>query len=200
MALDALPALLLVAPIFVITLIPDHTRPLPRPLAWLALVLALAALPYAIVKYLDAAILADTLGGGIGLGARVLVFGTFVTVVGVAVGLTRSWMGLPSGGSPARRAAMVPTPGGSAPAGTRPAAGPTPTATSRPAAAAPGPAPVPRPTGPLAEAFGDSLFDSLEVPVTRADEPPPVRQPGLVFDAGGAAERRADDPGDERES
>ncbi|HAX81715.1 MAG TPA: hypothetical protein DCY40_04005, partial [Actinobacteria bacterium] len=100
--LDALPVLVLVAPIFIVTLIPNHTRPLPRPVAWAALVLGLAAFPYAVVKYLDATVLADTLGGSIGLGARLLVFGNFVVLVGIAISLTRAWMGLASGGSPTR--------------------------------------------------------------------------------------------------
>ncbi|HEX9977145.1 MAG TPA: hypothetical protein VGB41_00825, partial [Acidimicrobiia bacterium] len=59
--LDALPTLFLLAPIFLITLIPDHTRPIPRILGWVSLVLGLAAFPYSIVKYLDSSVLAGTL-------------------------------------------------------------------------------------------------------------------------------------------
>jgi hypothetical protein len=102
-AADALPALILVLPIFAITLIPDHTRPIPRPLGWASLVLGLAAFPYAVVKFFDAGVLADTLGGTVGMGARLLVFGTFVVVAGIAVGLTRLAMNLPSGGTPGAR-------------------------------------------------------------------------------------------------
>jgi hypothetical protein len=185
MVLDALPALLLVAPIFIVTLIPDHTRPLPRPVAWGALILGLAAFPYSIVKYLDAVVLADTLGGSLGLGIRLLVFGAFVTIVGVAIGLARSWLGLPSGGSPTRNAAVStarPAPGAGRPAPARPGA-PDPSR-PRPARAAVEQSP-----------FVDPLFDSLEIPETRA-EPPPLRQPGLVFDAGGAADRYVDDDED----
>lgn len=177
MALDALPALLLVAPIFIVTLIPDHTRPLPRPVAWGALVLGLAAFPYAIVKYLDAVVLADTLGGGLGLGVRLLVFGTFVVIVGIVIGLTRSWMGLASGGSPTRSAALsaaLRSPGRGTLGGRGEASRP------RPARAA-----------PEQSTFADPLFDSLEVPEARRAEPSPTRQPDLVFDAGGAADRVA---------
>lgn len=96
---DALPALLLLIPIFLITLIPDHTRPIPNPLGWPALVLGTAAFPYAIVKFLDTTTLAETLEGTVGLGARLLVFGTFVTVLGIAVGLARNLLRLPTGGT-----------------------------------------------------------------------------------------------------
>jgi hypothetical protein len=118
-AADALPALLLLIPIFLITLIPDHTRPVPGPLGWISLVLGIAAFPYAIVKFLDASTVAETLGGTVGLGARLLVFGTFVTLLGIGVGLARSLLHLPSGGSypavrpPVRRTvSQRPAPGG----------------------------------------------------------------------------------------
>ena len=35
------------------------------------------------MKYLDAANLAATLGGNVGFGARLLIFGTFVTLAGI---------------------------------------------------------------------------------------------------------------------
>jgi hypothetical protein len=92
-----------VIPIFAITLIPDHSRPLPTLLGWLAMVLALAAFPYAIVKYMDTSTLAGTLGGEVATGSRILVFGTFVVVSGIAIGLARSLFRLPAGGTyPAR--------------------------------------------------------------------------------------------------
>jgi len=101
---DALPALLLLIPIFLITLIPDHTRPVPNPLGWLALVLGVAAFPYSIVKFLDSSTIAETIGGSVALGARLLVFGTFVTVLGITVGLARNMLRLPTGGTyPASR-------------------------------------------------------------------------------------------------
>ena len=97
--MDTLPALLLVIPIFVITLIPDHSRPIPTALGWPALILGLAAFPFSIVKYLDTSVLADTLDGDVAIGARILVLGTFVTVVGIAIGLARSMLRLPTGGA-----------------------------------------------------------------------------------------------------
>jgi len=116
-AADALPVVFLLAPIFLITLIPDHSRPLPTPLGWLSLILGVAAFPYAIVKYLDAGTLADTLGGDIGFGARLLIFGTFVTVVGIGVGLARNLLHLPSGGT---YSARRPVPAAKATAGKEP--------------------------------------------------------------------------------
>ena len=101
---DALPALLLVIPIFLITLLPDHTRPVPAPLGWVGLVLGVAAFPYAIVKFLDADTVAVTTGGTVGVGARLLVFGTFVTLLGIVIGLARRLFRLPAGGTyPAKR-------------------------------------------------------------------------------------------------
>lgn len=195
MALDALPALALVAPIFIVTLIPHHTRPLPRPMAWGALVLGLAAFPYAVVKYLDAVVLADTVGGSLGLGVRLLVFGSFITVVGVAIGLARFWMGLQSGGSPTRTAAAAPSRPGAKP-GPAQTRRPSPSSSARPSAPQPA---RPRPArAPVEQStFADPLFDSLEIPETRA-EPAPLRQPDLVFEAGGAADRYVDaDEGDD---
>ena len=173
MALDALPALLLVAPVFAVTLLPDHTRPLPRPVAWVALVLGLAAFPYTVVKYLDATVLADTLGGSLGLGVRLLVFGAFVVIVGIVIGLLRTWMGLSSGGSPTRSTA-------------RPQRSPGAAAHRSRAEGRPTPARAVAESSP----FGDPLFDSLEVPEVRQDQPSPTRQPGLVYD--GAADRIAE--------
>jgi hypothetical protein len=111
MLLDALPTVLLLGPIFLITLIPDHTRPIPRVLGWASLVLGLAAFPYAVVKYLDSSVLARTLGGGVGMGARLLVLGSFVTLVGIVIGLARSFLGLEAGGTPGRTKAVRTRPG-----------------------------------------------------------------------------------------
>lgn len=87
---DGLLALLLVAPIFVMTMLPDQSRPLPRPLALASLLLAGAALPYAAVKYLDASTLAGTVQGSVAMGARVLVMGVFTVLVGLVLGLIRA--------------------------------------------------------------------------------------------------------------
>lgn len=87
---DGLVALLLVAPVFLMTVLPDQSRPLPRPLAAAALLLAGAALPYTAVKYLDASTLAGTMQGSVGTGARVLVIGAFTVLAGLVLGLIRS--------------------------------------------------------------------------------------------------------------
>lgn len=136
-AADALPALLLVLPIFVITLLPDHTRPIPTVLGWVSLLLAATALPYAVVKYFDASTLAGTLDGSVGMGARILVLGAFVTLSGIVLGLVRSALGLPAAGTyPAR---PEPTAAEAAARGRHPAtlpapARPAPRATTKPAA------------------------------------------------------------------
>lgn len=102
-AADALPALLLVLPIFVITLLPDQSRPVPSSLGWASLLLAATAAPYAIVKALEASTLAHTVGGRVGAGAWVLVVGTFVTLAGIVYGLVRNLLHLPVAGTyPAR--------------------------------------------------------------------------------------------------
>jgi hypothetical protein len=130
-AADALPALLLMLPIFVITLLPDQSRPVPTLFGWLSLVLAATALPYAIVKYLDASSLAHTVGGGVGAGAWMLVAGGFVTLAGIVYGLVRALLHLPVGGTyPARpespAAAPVRRVSAGAPASPPPAAPPRP--------------------------------------------------------------------------
>ncbi len=104
---DALPAVLLLLPIFAVTLTPDHTRPLHPALGWVSLVLGLTALPYALVKMLDAGVLADTLNGSVGLGARLLVFGCAVTLVGIGIGIARSMLGLAAGGTPGRGGSFI---------------------------------------------------------------------------------------------
>jgi hypothetical protein len=99
---DALPAVLLLLPVFIVTLIPDHARPIHPVAAWVSLAFGLAALPYAIVKLLDAGILADTLDGSLGLGAYLMIGAVIVTIVGIGIGLFRDLRGLPTGGTPRR--------------------------------------------------------------------------------------------------
>jgi hypothetical protein len=102
-AADALPALLLVLPIFVITLLPDQTRPVPSLLGGASLLLAATAAPYSVVKALDASTLAHSLGGRVGAGAWLLVVGTFVILAGIVYGLIRNLLHLPVAGTyPAR--------------------------------------------------------------------------------------------------
>jgi len=99
LAADALPTLLLLLPIFVITLLPDHSNPIPDVLGWLSLILGFAAFPYALIKYLDASTLAGALGGSVGWGARLHVFGACVVIGGIGIGLARSFLGLPAAGT-----------------------------------------------------------------------------------------------------
>lgn len=87
---DGLVALLLVAPVFVMTVLPDQSRPLPRPLAWVSLGLAGVALPYAVLKYLDASTLAGRLQGSVGMGVRVLVVGASLVLAGLVFGMVRA--------------------------------------------------------------------------------------------------------------
>lgn len=111
---DGLPALLLVLPVFVITLLPDHSTPLPNPLGWASLLLAAAALPYSVVKYLDASTLAGTLQGSVGMGSRVLVMGAFTVLGGVVIGLIRALLHLPAAGYRPDAADPAGYPGGAA--------------------------------------------------------------------------------------
>ncbi len=199
MELDALPALLLLAPIFAVTLLPDHSRPLPRPVALGALGLGLLAFPYSLLKYLDAAVLARTLDGSLGAGSRMLVFGCFMVLVGIAIGLTRAWMGLASAGAPSRTVAAprrIPPlrRRGRATEGATAQTAPSQTKSPRAEPRRPAPeAPRPRPARSTTEVspFGEALFDSLEIPVS-SEGTPPRRQPGLVFGGSDAAERVAD--------
>ena len=177
LTMDALPTLLLVLPVFALTLIPDRARPLPQVLGWAALVLGLAALPYAAVKLIDASIVAETLDGSVGVGAYMLLLGALVTVAGIAVGLIRSALGLPSGGNPAI-SKRSPRRGG---------------APNRASAA-----------GEEESPFGGPLFDDLEFPVVDSDSEaaPDDNESLLVFDFGSTPKssdteegKRADDSG-----
>ncbi len=100
---DAFPVIVLLFPVFLITLIPDHTRPLHPFAGWAALTLGLTALPYAVVKMLDAMLLANTLDGSLGIGSRIMVIGCAVTLLGITIGLYRTLRGPPSRSSRRRR-------------------------------------------------------------------------------------------------
>jgi hypothetical protein len=203
---DALPAVVLLLPIFLITLLPDHTRPLPRPLSWASLVLGLAAFPYAIVKHLDASVLADTLGGSVGIGARLLVFGTFVTLVGIGIGLTRTFLGLPTGAHPSRprtpeAARPRPAPAENtatarhAPVETERRPDPPRPAPADPEPATPSPSRTPQRREPEVSPFGEPLFDSLEIPAF-LESVDTDDDATLSFDAEPASDRAADDEAD----
>jgi len=184
---DALPALLLLLPVFAITLIPDHTRPLHPVAAWLALVFGLAALPYAFVKMLDAGILADTLDGTVGTGPWLMVAGSTITLVGIAIGLYRNLRGLPAGGTPGRSAAFrtrSETP-------TSPEVTPPSKRTPRPGPAKPADV---APTGLLPAAPGPERASEPDTPRTAL-----FSQPEILFPDTGAVAREAD-PDTEPES
>ncbi len=173
MAADALPALLLVLPIFVITLLPDHSQPVPAPLGWIALFLAATALPYAVIKYLDASTLAQTLGGSVGMGARLLVVGAFVTLAGLVLGLVRRLLGLPATGTYPARAETVSLP--AAPHSALQAGGnasaPAVAGTSGPAA------PRPSTSAPDSDAAPSSTAQSATPAVPPRPAQPPPRRP-----------------------
>jgi hypothetical protein len=167
-AADALPVLILMLPIFVVTLLPDQTAPVPAPLGWASLALAAAALPYAVLKYLDASTLAATLHGSVGTGARILVFGVCVGLVGIGIGLARSLLHLPVAGSyPAAR---------QAPAEARPAAQTRPPAAqgAPPAAAAAAQAASPARTASAATASRRPGLSRRPGP-TRRRQPTPAQ-------------------------
>ena len=175
---DALPALLLLIPVFLITLIPDHAWPIPKPLGWVALLLGAAAFPYALVKRFDAALLADTLGGEVGTGATLLVVGTVVVLVGIVYGLVRAALGMQSGGSPTRtaripRGRVAPAPTAAEPA-PRTATKVAPVVQAPAAPAAPRPAPDAEPGAP---ASTGSEPPTASEPESSEDAATPRRSP-----------------------
>lgn len=215
LALGALPALALVLPIFGFTMVPDHSRPLPRWSGMVSASLTLLAAPYALVTLLDAAVLADTLGGTIGVGAWALLVGSLVVAAGVGLGF---FLPTPS---------PLPVPGDRA---ERPATTVDPDAGPAPQPDAADTRPIRR-TAPSLDVspFGEPLFDSLEIlfppppaigagggeadgadaslgtPGPRPEGEPtapaappeePDDAPTLVFEADRAASRFADDPDD----
>jgi hypothetical protein len=210
LAADAFPAVLLLVPIFLVTLIPDHTRPLHPALGWASMVLALAALPYALVKLLDAGVLADTLGGSVGIGPTILLLGCVVTLIGIGIGIARDILGKPSGGTPQRHASYE-TKRSRARAGRQDT--PTPTASTRAtesAAADPAQAIVDEAPTRIVEPTGTEPGRDAPQPDDQVPEPEPepepesepdpiAQQPEILFPDTGAVVREAepvDDPAD----
>lgn len=187
---DALPAVLLLLPVFLVTLIPDHTRPIHPAAAWASLAFGLAALPYAIVKLLDAGILADTLDGSLGLGAYLLIVAVIVTIVGIGIGLFRDLRGLPSGGTPRRSSAYR----------TRSSAMRAPGARNRTATRSAGAGTAAPSSTPDADAAAGTPDDGTESAAAETTPASPAeasrsRQPEIVVPADGAPPRLAtDDP------
>jgi hypothetical protein len=193
---DGLPALFLLIPIFVMTLLPDQSTPLPSPLAWVSLGLAAAALPYTVVKYLEASTLAGTVQGAVGMGARVLVMGAFLVLAGLVLGLVRTLFRTPepeparveareaafapaeaaapaARPDPARRS-RVPAPQSGTPATSR-------AATSPPTAAAPAAAPGAPPPSRSFPRWRRPTAARAEAPTNPASSsPPPQRPPARV--------------------
>jgi hypothetical protein len=182
---DALPALFLVVPVFIMTLLPDQSRPLPAPLAWASLALAGAALPYTVVKYLDASTLAGTLQGTVGIGARILVMGTFVVLAGLALGLIRGLFHTPEAAPFPDEEAAGALASTAAPSRARPAsaAGAVSGAGAASPAGRPGPAtgsgvPQPQPTVAAARGAGapptptSRAFPRWRRPAAAAAQPP----------------------------
>jgi hypothetical protein len=89
LALDTLPVLILLVPIVVMTMVPDHASALPRTAGLVAAALALLALPLSVVKLLDSVVLAETLEGAVGPGPWALVVGCLTVAAGIALGLLR---------------------------------------------------------------------------------------------------------------
>jgi len=169
---DGLLALLLVAPVFVMTLLPDQSRALPRPLALVSLLLAGAALPYTVVKYLDASTLAGTVQGSVGMGARVLVMGAVVVLGGLILGLIRSRL------QPEAEAVEDEALPDALPAVPQPSPSPRLAAAWRrqPGAAGPPPGGARRPTP--SEAPPERVFPRWKRPGPAHPETPPASAPG----------------------
>jgi hypothetical protein len=211
LALDALPALILLAPIVVMAMIPDHSKAVPRVSGLVSAGLTLLAIPYAVVKLLDAFVLAESLGGSVGPGPWLLLGGCVTVATGVALGV------LKPDATHLRPVDTVPRPPGTL---------------QRQAAAAPRSAPPPPPSpdprttrrdpSRLSEnPFGEPLFDSLEVaipapprvappdaarqsddelqPAPQRDRRPPPPST-LVIDAQTAANRTAEEGDDSLEA
>jgi hypothetical protein len=104
---DALPALLLLLPALVISLLPDLGAPVRSRSAWVALAGATTAFAYSLVVELNAAAQASSLGAGTGAGGLLLAFGTLVTATGVALGLVWEKAGWPVSAPPAASTAST---------------------------------------------------------------------------------------------
>jgi len=86
---DGVVLLSLVLPIFVLTVIPDRSQPLPRLASLVGAGFLAFALPYAIVKVLDAAVLAGSLSGAAGFGPWLALVAILIVAAGVGLSLRR---------------------------------------------------------------------------------------------------------------
>lgn len=188
---DGVVLLGLLAPLVVLTVLPDRSRPLSPAHRLIGSALLLLAIPYALIKVLEAVTLARALGGSIGFGPWLVLAGVSAAAVGVGLGWRHPTEHLP----PTPRVAQSAPPSGEQP---------------QP------PEEIERhhidPDEPTREMswldenpFGEPLFDSLEleVPSLRSgdtapddyDEPWPIedRSDGFQEDAQPASPRVADD-------
>ena len=85
----AWPALVLLVPVLLLFVAGDRVEAPARPVAGVAMVLAIGGLTFAIVKVVDAWMAAADAGGSMGPGAWVLAATTGMTVLGVALGFSR---------------------------------------------------------------------------------------------------------------
>lgn len=164
---EAIIIVALLAPVFLLILVPDHSRPLNQRLGIAATATGFVGMLFAVVRLLDAHTLARATSGSVGIGPWLLVAGWIVTEAGVVYGLFAQ--DLTPAPAPARLTEA-------------PAAGPAPAADHRP----------PRPS--LDEnPFDDPLFDSLEFDLPEMDQASPAHEATLVFEAEGATARTADE-------
>jgi len=85
----AWPAMLLLGPVLLLFLVGTRVEAPTRPVAWVAMVLAIGGLTFAIIKVVDAWMAAADAGGSVGPGAWLLAVAAGVTVLGVGLGFSR---------------------------------------------------------------------------------------------------------------
>lgn len=93
--LDGVVLLGILAPLVLVTMLPDRSQPLSKVGRAIATALVLVATPYAVVKMLDAFTLARALGGAVGPGPWLVVVGVVGTIAGVVLGWVRPGESLP---------------------------------------------------------------------------------------------------------
>ncbi|MFH2072732.1 MAG: hypothetical protein ABIJ75_07785 [Actinomycetota bacterium] len=85
----AWPVMLLLGPVLLLFVLGDRVEAPVRPIAWLGLALAVAALGFAVVKAIDAWKAAGDTAGAVGPGAWVLPAAAAVVVAGASLGFSR---------------------------------------------------------------------------------------------------------------
>ncbi|HUG75377.1 MAG TPA: hypothetical protein VMM81_06875 [Acidimicrobiia bacterium] len=158
---DGVVLLGLLAPLVVLTVLPDRSRPLSPAHRLIGSALVLLAIPYALIKVMEAVTLARAVGGSIGFGPWLVLAGVAAAAVGVGLG----WRN-PTGHLPLRPRVVR----GAPPYGQQP----------QPPETIEGDTIDPdEPTREVSwldeNPFGEALFDSLEleVPPPRSGDTPP---------------------------